>query len=394
MPLTVLFDLDDTLLQTHGAAFLPYYFKALGETFSFLAPEEKIIQQVRFAVKKMIENQDPGRILKDVFAEHFYKPLGTTENACKTLLKDFYNVEYPKLERLVSRKPAAKPLIEWCHSQNIQSAITTDPLFPAMATRHRINWAGLDPQDFVFFTTFDDFHFTKPHLAYYAEALGRLGWPEAPVVMVGDNFNHDIQPMEAFGYSRFWVDPDIHDPGQPHGPLSDVQPFLKKLLADPVPPKLNSDPSILLAILRSTPAVLDTWIRMVPEDKWHGTFTHDDLNLCDIIGSFALKERQVYLPLWQSLIESQGPQQFSSKIEDNKKTEKYHGTCDPSELFASFLVNRKHSLILLEKIFDNRLLTIVLQKTGTAERTLHDLAIDCAQHDRALLHQCYEIINI
>ena len=107
MPLTVLFDLDDTLLQTNGVAFLPYYYKALGESFSFLAPEEKIIQQVRFAVQKMIENQDPGMILKDVFAEHFYKPLGTTETACKTLVENFYDTEYPKLEKHVSRKPAA-----------------------------------------------------------------------------------------------------------------------------------------------------------------------------------------------------------------------------------------------------------------------------------------------
>ena len=40
-----------------------------------------------------------------------------------------------------------------------------------IATETRISWAGLKPEDFEFFTTYDNIGWCKPNLDYYREVL-------------------------------------------------------------------------------------------------------------------------------------------------------------------------------------------------------------------------------
>lgn len=243
--------------------FLPAYFQALGEALSHLGSSTKIIQQVHHAVQKMVANQDPGKTLKAVFAEHFYEPLGTTQEACEPTIHAFYKDQYPHLKPITEIKPSAAELINWCRSEGTTMAIATNPLFPSTATCQRAQWAGLDPQDFAFITSYDDFHFTKPNLTYYAEVLGRLGWPQGQIVMVGDDLALDLFPMESMGYDTFWVHQEDHMENRSGGHLSEVIPWLKQVRQNNEP-SLSNQLDVNIAILRSTPAVLDTWLWQTP----------------------------------------------------------------------------------------------------------------------------------
>lgn len=260
MPLTVLFDLDDTLLTTNMDRFLPGYFDRLSRALSHLGSQKQITQQINDAVQKMVANQDPGKTLKEVFAENFYAALGTNEAACQQRLKVFYQDEYPRLKPVTQAKPAATELVNWCLSEGIQMAVATNPLFPNTATRQRIEWAGLDPDCFAFFTSYDDFHFTKPHLTYYAEVLGRLGWPEDPIVMVGDNLAYDLFPMDQMGFGSYWVNHDSQGIRWEGGLLKDVKPWLEQVNQQNNH-KLINHPQVNLAIIRSTPAIFDTILK-------------------------------------------------------------------------------------------------------------------------------------
>ena len=207
MTLTILFDLDDTLLQTNIPDFIPEYFNELGQAFANLASTKQITQQVQYAVKCMEANQDPAIGLHEIFSRNFYQPLGSTEAEQQETLTNFYNEVYPKLQSVTTQITEAPPLINWCKAQGFSMAIATNPLFPETATRQRIEWAGLQTEDFEFFTTFNNFHFTKPNLTYYAECLGKMGWPEDQIVMIGDSLSHDLIPVETFGYPTFWITP-------------------------------------------------------------------------------------------------------------------------------------------------------------------------------------------
>ena len=49
--------------------------------------------------------------------------------------------------------------------------LATNPIFPAIATQNRICWAGLEPEDFELYTTYENSCHCKPNLDYYRDIL-------------------------------------------------------------------------------------------------------------------------------------------------------------------------------------------------------------------------------
>lgn len=391
MRLTVLFDLDDTLLFTNMDRFLPSYFDLLGKALIHLGPKDKIIQQVQYAVKQMIHQDDPGLTLKEVFDQHFYAPLGTTEGDCQDILAAFYREEFPKLQNITQPKPEAKALIDWCLSQGIIIAIATNPLFPRTATHQRIQWAGLDPAHFSFYTTYDDFHFTKPHLAYYAEIFGRLGWPEGTAVMIGDSYELDLEPVQSLGFGTYLIDYEGLN-SQSGGQLSEVKPWLIKKSRNTSHLKNTFDSN--LAVLQSTPAVLDTWLRLPTFQENLDALTPEKIRLLvanleawgnaesNLTNCFfqLSKHRAIEIPLW---------------VNNNITTSQNQETVNEiHQLFSHIQKVRKANLEILRYLKKNDY--EINTHSGHSEAfkaTIDQIHLTVAQ-DRALLHSCVNLLNI
>lgn len=350
MPLTVLFDLDDTLLSTHMDQFLPGYFTLLGETLSHLGSHDQIAGQIQYAVQQMVKNQDPGTTLKKTFAKSFYPALGTTEQACKQILESFYQNIYPELKPVTQLRPEAVELVKWCQSEGIVMAIATNPLFPHSATCQRIQWAGLNPDDFSFFTSYDDFHFTKPHLSYYAEVLGRLGWPEGPIVMIGDNLTYDLFPVDTFGYATYWVTEDKQDIAWEGGALSTIKPWLSSVMSKDEH-HLANDPPVQIAILRSTPAVLDSILNETISDTNRKNSPEIQAQLIDSLSQLRTQEITIFLPLWEQ-IALDPTAEFSESSGTLLPTNFTRTFQQPQELFYQFLQARMTSLSLIENLHE------------------------------------------
>ena len=392
MTLTILFDLDDTLLRTNTGEFLPAYFKGLGQALAHLGAQEEITDQIRFAVGKMVANQDPSKLLREIFSENFYPPLGTTETECQEILENFYDSEYPKLRSLVQPISEAETLITWCKSQQMRLAITTNPLFPETATRQRVRWAGLDPEDFLYISTYDNFHFTKPNLSYYAEAIGRLGWPEETIVMVGDNLTHDILPAEAMGLETFWIDPEVETTERPHGALSDLQGFLASQKTENKI-SLENDPEVLIAILRSTPAVLDTWLEMNEREALKQRPSKNEWGPNEIFWHLADFEERVYHPQWKQLL--QNPDQIAPHIETSHwAEERDYKSRNPVEAYQKFLRYRQESLEMIESLLEKGFFEVSVHHTVFSEALISELVEFAARHDRLHIKQCADTLKI
>ncbi len=392
MPPFALFDLDDTLLSTNMDQFLPGYFEFLGRALKHIGSQDKITRQINFAVQQMVANQDPGKTLKEVFSEHFYPPLGTTESTCRKRLELFYQDEYPNLSLLTQARPAAAALIDWCRSQGITLAVATNPLFPATATRQRIEWAGLNLSDFEFFTSYDDFHFTKPHLAYYAEVLGRLGWPDGPGMMVGDNLSYDLLPMDKMGYETFWIRPGdthIHWEG---GALADVKPWIKRTLqnSDQRP---ADDPEVHLAILRSTPAVFDTFAKVLsPNPGWEKPSKPLHAALASLTTALSVEE-SVYHPLWERIL-SDPTGKLAHLAEANPSELVTRVSSDPQATIAQFIHARKLTLAQIEAIDEEIQFSQPDSRPGHADYTFSGVLQGLASRDRCLLRQWVNLLDI
>lgn len=391
MPATILFDLDDTLLSTNMDQFLPGYFKALSTALSHLGSPGKITRHIKTAVNHMVVNQDPSKTLKEVFDSHFYAALGTTEAACRKNIQDFYQDVYPHLKPITQPKPQAKQLVNWCRSQEMRMAIATNPLFPQSATRQRIEWAGLTPDDFEFYTTYDDFHFTKPHLAYYAEVLGRLGWPEGPVVMVGDNLPYDLIPMDTMGFPTFWVNAKHHGVRWESGNLSEVKPWLNQVMHDELS-HLADDPEVHIAILRATPAVIDTWLNQISAVQISGNGSPQNDQFCQIISHLANLESKVCQPLWDTF--SINP---TKTLPSHRELELPTQIVDqPTNLendFNRFLEARLASLVKIDKLHHKEVFNPVDRLDQNKSLTIMDVLGFISDQDRKTLQNLNNLCN-
>jgi len=144
MPLTLLLDLDDTLLDTNLEAFVPAYFQALSQHMSAHVPPNAMLRALVNGMHLMNENEDPTRTLQEVFETYFYPTLGISREALSDVIEEFYDNVFPTLGGHTRVRPDAVALIEWALACGFRIAIATDPLMPRKATYHHVRWAGLD----------------------------------------------------------------------------------------------------------------------------------------------------------------------------------------------------------------------------------------------------------
>ena len=285
MPLTLLFDLDDTLLNTNLNTFVPAYFQALTQYFEPYVLPTVMLRALMIGTNLMNESADIIRSLKDVFDSVFYPALGIAKDQLIDRFDRFYDEVFPTLQQHTELKPEAISLIQWAFDQGFHIAIATDPLFPRKATFHRLRWAGLEPEQFEIVSTYDDFHFTKTHPAYYAEMLGRMGWNEGPVLMVGNDPNRDLIPAHQLGLKTYFIgDGSSSSPGieAGKGSLGSLRPWLESVDLSSLQPSFNSRDAIY-GIMQSTPAVLSSLTQSLADENWEYKTQPDDWAMNEII---------------------------------------------------------------------------------------------------------------
>lgn len=261
MMLTLLLDLDDTLLNTNIESFIPAYFQALAKALAPFVTSELMLRALMSGTKRMMENQDFSQTLEQVFSATYYSQMNSTREALRDALEHFYAHDFPLLRELTSPRPDAKPFVDWAFSKGYRIAIATDPLFPSVATEHRLRWAGFDPAQFELVSSFERFHFTKTNPAYYSEVLGHLGWPEGPVLMVGNDMERDILSAKKLGLATYHVDSETASSfgleASAGGKLADLPAQLESTDLSALIPSFKTKESIL-AVLSATPAALNS----------------------------------------------------------------------------------------------------------------------------------------
>ena len=265
--LTILCDLDDTLLKNDFNIFLPAYLKAFSKEVTLL-PENVFVPNLLSGTNKMISNQDPTCTLQEIFDRSFFSAIELDKSILEPIIKKFYGEVFQTLQPLTAPYVESKNLIEYALKNHHHTVIATNPLFPFTATAQRLDWARISPHDYPYslVTTYEIFHFSKPNVSYYAEILGKLGWPESLAVMIGNDLEEDIQPASKLGLPTYWITTSMNIPNFERHPLSEqgnlegVIPWLEKLSR-----QSNSFLSFSLEnlphILRSTPAVFDSLLK-------------------------------------------------------------------------------------------------------------------------------------
>lgn len=201
----VLFDLDGTLLGNDMDRFMPAYFERLQAFITPYHPPERFLPALLTAVREATRRPDPQRTVWERFVEAFEREMKQPMDSWMPLFERFYEEVFPSLRALTERRAEARLLVERARARGLRIAVATNPVFPEVAIRQRIEWAGLGDVPFDWITTMENMHFTKPWREYYLEVAERLQVPPEACGMIGNDWKQDIEPAQQVGMRTFCV---------------------------------------------------------------------------------------------------------------------------------------------------------------------------------------------
>ncbi len=306
MPITLLLDLDDTLLETNTEVFVPTYYSALAENLSDLIPPDAMLGALRTGVKQMMLSHDPARTLQQVFEAEFYPRLDVASEPLRQRLMRFYREVFPTLGSATRQRPGARELVDWAVAAGHHVALATDPLFPLVATEERVRWAGLDPARFELISSFETFHFTKTHPAYFAEMLGRLGWPDEPVVMAGNDVERDLRTAARLGPDHLSRRDGRKRPYDRSGNLADLRQWIEANASSLKPPAFDTSEAVV-AVLEASPAVLQSMTAGLTAEEWSHEASPEDWAMVELVCHLRDTEREVHAQQINVLLEAATP---------------------------------------------------------------------------------------
>lgn len=230
----ILFDLDGTLLPMDQDPFVHCYFSLLAQKLAQHGYDSKtFIDTVWAGTRAMIQN-DGSKTNEQAFWDAFSKVYPDNIERDIGIFTDFYGNEFCQAKVYCGFNPESAETVRSLRKAGYRVALATNPVFPPIATVTRMGWAGLTPDDFELFTTYDNSGYCKPNPDYFAEVLKKMGGlsPEE-CLMVGNDIDDD-GGAQALGMKLFLLtDCLINRNGKdisavPHGSFADLMQYIQE----------------------------------------------------------------------------------------------------------------------------------------------------------------------
>lgn len=188
---TVLFDLDGTLLPLRNESFIRAYFDAFLKRFSYLNFRPQVLMKAVWSGTEAMMKNEGERLNREVFWEAFSSVLGADMRPYEGEFESFYKNEFNSVRSVASPAPLANECVKELRRRGYTVVLATNPIFPAVATEARVEWAGLDKDDFALITTYENSRFCKPNPSYFTDILERIGKRPRDCIMIGNDTEED-----------------------------------------------------------------------------------------------------------------------------------------------------------------------------------------------------------
>jgi len=193
MPITtILFDLDGTLLPMDQDTFAKAYISGLTVAAEPIGYSPMILGTAIMAGTAAMVKNNGEKTNEDIFWDTLERTYGEAIQNDRHMFDKFYATDFQKIKDVCGFDSKATELIQNIKEKGYRVVLATNPLFPKVATESRIRWAGLNPDDFEIYTTFETSHYCKPNLDYYREVLNELQVSAEECLMIGNDVSEDM----------------------------------------------------------------------------------------------------------------------------------------------------------------------------------------------------------
>lgn len=231
---TVFFDLDGTLLPMDQDVFLNAYMGGLAAKMAPYGYEPKLLVKSIWQGTGAMVSNDGSMRNDEVFWKTFSKIYGRDTKADEPVFEEFYRVEFQKVAKACGFDSRAAQVIQEIKAMGLNTVLATNPLFPSIATHSRVQWAGLNPGDFTYITTYENSFHCKPNPDYYLEILSKLDLQPEECLMVGNDVAEDMVArtigMNVFLLTDCLINKQTIDISQyPNGSFPELMEYIRSL---------------------------------------------------------------------------------------------------------------------------------------------------------------------
>lgn len=230
----VLFDLDGTLLPMDYDGFIKLYFGALAKKLAEHGYEpEQLVKDIWAGTAAMVKN-DGSCTNEECFWNAFEAIYGKKVREDMVYFEEFYRDNFRVAKEACGFDPLAGQVVESLKQRGIPVVLATNPIFPMIATKQRIEWAGLKVEDFELCTTYENIGYSKPNPMYYKEIAKRIGVEPSECLMVGNDVSEDMVAknvgMQVFLLTDCLLNKKKEDiSGYPQGGFRELMNYLEAL---------------------------------------------------------------------------------------------------------------------------------------------------------------------
>ena len=230
----VLFDLDGTLLPMDLQVYLKEYFVRLVTKMVQNGYDAESMKEGLYAGMHAMAACDGSCTVQQALINYRIETFGDKLAEIEGLFDEYYRVEFQEVRKTCGFNPKAAETVRKVKDMGYRVILATNPMYPRNGTESRIKWAGLLPEDFEHYTTYEDYHHCKPNTKYYEEVLEKMGLQAEECLMVGNDVEEDMV-AEKIGMKVFLMtanlinkyDKDIS--GYPQGDFDDLMAYIDTL---------------------------------------------------------------------------------------------------------------------------------------------------------------------
>lgn len=188
---TILLDLDGTVLPLDMDLFMTIYFNEMAKVFNDLPDHEMLVKNVWAATAAAVKNTEKITN-EEVFMKAYDELIVGDLEEHKKRFEQFYDEGFLMTKNSVIENELIQKSIKILKEKGYQLVLATNPIFPMKAIHHRIRWAGFEPSDFSYISSFEKNHYCKPQIKFYEEVLSAIGKNPDECMMVGNDVQEDM----------------------------------------------------------------------------------------------------------------------------------------------------------------------------------------------------------
>lgn len=237
----LLFDLDGTLLDLDGDAYLDQFIGWASQGMASLVDPEAFRNAVLAAAIPAVARPHPGlsnrRVLWDAVAQALEMPAAALEEQFDRVTLAHLTDIYPGGGPV----EGAHRLVDWAQQRRLRLAVATMPIYARRVVEERLGRAGLAAVPWDFIAT-DAMTSVKPHPDYFRDIAVALRVPPTACLMVGNDYFQDV-PARQIGMETFYTGPlyPTLEVGR-HGTLDALVEWLQTVMPEPSTSRLPHPP--------------------------------------------------------------------------------------------------------------------------------------------------------